>query len=89
METRNFYILVVSVLIGLATFWLIMIASLEFDPFDDPNKIEELVKEINEELNVIDRLYKRKSLSKEEWTRKKELLNMKKVTLLRKLDTLE
>lgn len=39
METRNFYILVASVIIGLITFWLIMIASLEFDPFEDPNKV--------------------------------------------------
>ena len=39
METRNFYILVVSVIIGLITFWLMMIASLEFDPLQDPNKI--------------------------------------------------
>jgi len=39
METRNFYILVASVIIGITVFWLIMIASLEFDPFEDPNKI--------------------------------------------------
>lgn len=39
MKMRNFYISVVSVIIGLTVFWLIMIASLEFDPFEDPNKI--------------------------------------------------
>jgi len=39
METRNFYILVSSVIIGLVVFWLMMIAFLEFNPFEDPNKI--------------------------------------------------
>ena len=39
METRNFYIIVASIIIGLVVFWLIMIAFLEFDPFVDPNEI--------------------------------------------------
>ena len=39
MKTRNFYILVSSVIIGLVVFWLIMIAFLEFNPFEDPDKI--------------------------------------------------
>ncbi|NVM16841.1 MAG: hypothetical protein HWN80_03940 [Candidatus Lokiarchaeota archaeon] len=39
MKTRNFYILVTSVIIGLVVFWLMMIAFLEFNPFEDPNKI--------------------------------------------------
>jgi len=39
MKTRNFYIVVASVIIGLVIFWLMMIAFLEFDPFEDPNKI--------------------------------------------------
>jgi hypothetical protein len=40
METRNFYIIVASIVIGFGTFWIMMIAFLEFDPFEDPNKIE-------------------------------------------------
>lgn len=39
METRNFYIVVASVIIGLVVFWLMMIAFMEFNPFEDPNKI--------------------------------------------------
>ena len=39
MKTRNFYIVVASVIIGLVVFWLMMIAFLEFNPFEDPNKI--------------------------------------------------
>jgi len=39
MKTRNFYIIVASVLIGLIIFWLLMIAFLQFNPFEDPNKI--------------------------------------------------
>ena len=39
METRNFYIVVASVIIGIVLFWLMMIAFLEFNPFEDPNKI--------------------------------------------------
>ena len=41
METRNFYILVTSVLIGVIIFWLMVIAftELDIDPFEDPNKI--------------------------------------------------
>jgi len=39
MKTRNFYIIVTSILIGLVVFWLMMIAFLEFDPFEDPNRI--------------------------------------------------
>lgn len=39
MKTRNFYMIVASVMIGLAIFWLMMIAFLEFDPFVDPNEI--------------------------------------------------
>ena len=39
MKTRNFYMIVASVMIGLAIFWLMMIAFLEFNPFVDPNKI--------------------------------------------------
>lgn len=39
MRTRNFYILVTSVIIGLVVFWLMMIAFLEFNPFEDPDKI--------------------------------------------------
>ncbi|MHA1750189.1 MAG: hypothetical protein ACTSYF_16280, partial [Promethearchaeota archaeon] len=39
METRNFYIIVASVIIGIVVFWLLMIAFLEFNPFEDPNKL--------------------------------------------------
>ncbi|MHA1191690.1 MAG: hypothetical protein ACTSP9_05270 [Promethearchaeota archaeon] len=39
MKTRNFYITVASIMIGLVVFWLMMIAFLEFNPFEDPNNI--------------------------------------------------
>ncbi len=41
MKTRNFYILIASILIGIITFWLMIIAltGLDIDPFEDPNKI--------------------------------------------------
>ncbi len=39
MKTRNFYMIVASVLIGLIIFWLLMIAFSQFNPFNDPNKI--------------------------------------------------
>jgi len=41
METRNFKIVVVGVIIGVVIFWLILIAFTELDlnPLEDPNKI--------------------------------------------------
>ena len=41
MKTRNFYILITSILIGIVIFWLMIIAfaELDIDPFEDPNKI--------------------------------------------------
>ncbi|MBD3212378.1 MAG: hypothetical protein GF311_07205 [Candidatus Lokiarchaeota archaeon] len=41
METRNFYILVASIVVGLASFWLTIYAmvTLDVDIFQDPNTI--------------------------------------------------
>ncbi len=52
IKTRNFYILVVSILIGLTTVWLSILAIIELDiePFQDPNKIEIKGNGVNREI---------------------------------------
>ncbi|MFX0042760.1 MAG: hypothetical protein ACFE8L_07600 [Candidatus Hodarchaeota archaeon] len=54
METRNFYILIASILIGVTTFWLFLIAiiELDIDLFQDPKKIEIKGNGVNREITL-------------------------------------
>ncbi|TXT65250.1 MAG: hypothetical protein BAJALOKI3v1_120057 [Promethearchaeota archaeon] len=54
METRNFYILVASIAVGLASFWLTIyaIVTLDVDIFQDPNTIQIKGNGINGEITL-------------------------------------
>ncbi len=54
METRNFYILIASVIVGMVIFWLFLFAVVELDAdlFQDPNSITIQGEGVNREVTI-------------------------------------